>query len=90
MAKALGSAGRVTKAVETYNRSIIILETSRGAESEDLVVPLFGLGNLLIKEGRAAEAESIFVRLLFLVSILFGFCRLTVWLLTCLFHLLPS
>lgn len=58
MAKALGSIGRATKAVETYNRAINILESSRDIESEDLVVPLFSLGNLLIKEGRASEAES--------------------------------
>lgn len=53
MAKVLGSIGRVTKAVEVYHRSLTILETSRGSESEDLVIPL---SRLLIKEGRAADA----------------------------------
>lgn len=64
MAKVLGSIGRATKAVDNYHRAITILESSRGPESEDLVVPLFGLGNLLIKEGRATDAESPFIRLL--------------------------
>lgn len=64
MAKVLGNIGRSTKAVETYNHTISILELSRGAESEDLVVVLFALGNLLLKEGRAADAETHFVRLI--------------------------
>lgn len=64
MAKVLGSIGRVTKAVEVYHRAISILESNRGTESTDLVVPLFSLGNLLIKEGRATEAERAFFRLL--------------------------
>jgi tetratricopeptide (TPR) repeat protein len=64
MAKVLGNIGRSTKAVETYNHTISILELSRGAESEDLVVVLYALGNLLLKEGRAADAETHFVRLI--------------------------
>ncbi|KAJ0101006.1 hypothetical protein Patl1_05195 [Pistacia atlantica] len=62
-AKVLGSVGRATKAVEIYHRVITILETNRGAESEDLVLPLSGLGNLLIKEGKAVAAESAFIRI---------------------------
>ncbi|CAL5361823.1 unnamed protein product [Camellia sinensis] len=50
MAKVLGSIRRATKAVEVYHCVITILELSTGAESEDLVVPLLGLGNLLMKE----------------------------------------
>lgn len=65
MAKVLGSIGRTTEAVEDYHRAITILESSRGAESEDLVVPLFGLADLLIKEGRATDAESPFIRLIY-------------------------
>lgn len=69
MAKALGSIGRVTKAVEIYHQAIAILELSRGAESEDLVVPLLGLGNLLIKERKATDAEIPFTRLVFCLLI---------------------
>ncbi|KAF5956034.1 hypothetical protein HYC85_008890 [Camellia sinensis] len=50
MAKVLGSIRRATKAVEVYHCVITILKLSKGAESEDLVVPLLGLGNLLMKE----------------------------------------
>lgn len=62
MAKVLGSLGRATKAVEFYHRSITILESCRSTENEDLIVPLFGLGNLLLKEGKPMEAESPFLR----------------------------
>lgn len=68
MAKVLSSTGKTTKAVDIYHRVIHILELSRGAESEDLVVPLFGLGNLLIKEGRATDAENSFIRLVSIPS----------------------
>lgn len=67
MAKSLGSIGRATKAVEIYHRAIAILELSRGAESEDVVVPLLGLGNLLIKEKRATDAEIPFIRFISLL-----------------------
>jgi hypothetical protein len=69
MAKILGSIGKATKAIEVYQRVISILESSRGAESKDLVVPLSGLGNLLIKEGRATDAESLFNRLLYFLLV---------------------
>lgn len=62
MAKALGSIQRTSKATEIYRRAISILELSRGPESEDLVVPLSGLGNLLIMEGKVDDAESPFAR----------------------------
>lgn len=77
-AKVLGSVGRVRKAVEIYHRVITILESNRGAESEDLVLPLFGLGNLLIKEGKAVDAESAFIRLFVFFMCIFGFCRIWV------------
>lgn len=67
MAKALGSIGKATKAIEIYQHVIALLESNRGAESKDLVVPLLSLGNLLLKEGRANDAESRFTRLNFLV-----------------------
>lgn len=63
MAKVLGSIGRDTKAVEIYHRVITILELNRGTESADLVLPLFSLGSLFIKEGKAVDAESVFSRL---------------------------
>lgn len=69
MAKILGSIGKATTAIEVYQRVISILESSRGAESKDLVVPLSGLGNLLIKEGRATDAESLFNRLPYFLSV---------------------
>lgn len=63
MAKVLGSSGKATKAMELYQHAITLLESSRGAESKDLVVPLLGLGNLLLKEGRTIDAETHFTRL---------------------------
>lgn len=71
MAKVLGAIGRSTKAVETYHRAIAILELNKGAESEDLVVALFGLGNILLKEGRTTDAETHFVRLLSFIYVIF-------------------
>lgn len=62
MAKVLGSNGKTKKAIETYHRVVKILESSRGEESEELVVPLFGMGNLLLKEGRVTDAENAFNR----------------------------
>ncbi|KAK3034727.1 hypothetical protein RJ639_032680 [Escallonia herrerae] len=67
LGKVLGFIGRATKAVDMYQRAICILESSRGLESEELVVPLYALGNLLIKD-KATDAESPFMRLLFLPS----------------------
>jgi len=66
MAKVLGSIGKATKAIEIYQHVITLLESSRGAESKDLVVPLLSLGNLLLKERRVNDAESHFTRLSFL------------------------
>ena len=66
LAKVLKLSGRVTEAMETYQRSITILEKSRGPMSEDLVLPLSSIGNLFIDEGRAADAKTIFSRLFFL------------------------
>lgn len=60
--KVFGITGRATKAIEIYNRAITILEMSRGAECEDLVVPLCALGNLFIKEERITDAEISFKR----------------------------
>ena len=71
MAKVLGAIGRSTKAVETYHRAIAILELNKGAESEDLVVALLGLGNILLKEGRTTDAETHFVRLLSFIYVFF-------------------
>lgn len=62
MAKVLGSTRKTEKAMEMYQKAITLLESSRGAESKDLVVPLLGLGNLLLKEGRAIDAETHFTR----------------------------
>ncbi|KAF5947502.1 hypothetical protein HYC85_013459 [Camellia sinensis] len=72
MAKVLGSIQRATKAVEVYHRVITIFELSKGAESEDLVVPLLGLGNLLMKEGKAMDAEIPFMRILNIYTKLYG------------------
>ena len=63
MAKVIGSIGKATKAIETYQRVITLLESSRGTKSKDLVVPLLSLANLLLKEGRANDAETHFTRL---------------------------
>ena len=63
MGKALSSVGRATKAIDIYHRTISILESNLGAESKELVVPLTSLGNLLINEGKAEDAENAFTRL---------------------------
>lgn len=62
LAKSFASDGKATKAIGVYERTVTILERNRGSESEDLVVPLFSLGKLLLKEGKAAEAEIPFTR----------------------------
>lgn len=62
LAKSFGSYGKATKAIGVYERTLTILERNRGSESEDLVVPLFSLGKLLLKEGKADEAEIPFTR----------------------------
>lgn len=62
IAKAYGSTGKATKAIKFYHRAITVLESSRGTESEDLIAPLFSLCNLLLKEGKAKEAETSFLR----------------------------
>ncbi|KAK6926032.1 hypothetical protein RJ641_007751 [Dillenia turbinata] len=67
-AKALGYLGRATEA----HRAISILEVSRGFDCKDLTVPLFSLGNLLIKEGQAEDAESCFSRVLYIYKKLYG------------------
>ncbi|KAM6586530.1 hypothetical protein CsatA_009135 [Cannabis sativa] len=72
MAKALASTGKATKAIEFYHRSITILESSRGPQSEDLVIPLFGLGNLLLQEGKAKDSETPFLRILDIYTKLHG------------------
>lgn len=72
MAKVLSSIGRTSKAAEFYYRAISLLESSRGAESEDLVIPLFGVGSLLLKEGKPVEAETPFLRSNFFPP----FCRM--------------
>lgn len=64
MAKVLGSFGKATKAIKIYQRVITLLGSSRGAQSKDLVVPLLSLGNLLLKEGKANDAETHFTRLI--------------------------
>ena len=61
----LSSIGKATKAIEFYHKAITILESSSGAESEELLVPLDKLCNLLIEEGKAKDAESHSLRLKF-------------------------
>ncbi|PQQ04267.1 nephrocystin-3 isoform X1 [Prunus yedoensis var. nudiflora] len=68
----LSSIGRTSKAVEFYHRAISLLESSRGAESEDLVIPLFGVGSLLLKEGKPVEAETPFLRIFNIYKKLYG------------------
>lgn len=65
MAKSLGSSGKATRAIEFYNLAISLLESSRGIENKDLIMPLLGLGNMLLQEGKATEAENPFLRLNF-------------------------
>lgn len=61
-AKVLKSTGRVTEAIDTYHQTVNILEKNRGTESEELVIPLFALGDLQIDEGMVLEAEYSFKR----------------------------
>lgn len=62
MAKVLGSIGKAAEAIDAYQRVITILELSKGTETEELVLPLSGLGNLLLNEGKIYEAEAHFNR----------------------------
>lgn len=71
-AKAFRVIGRSTKAIAIYHRAIKILEQNRGIESEELVVPLFSLGDICISEGKASEAESCFRRILCIYQKLYG------------------
>lgn len=71
MGKVLGSTGKAAEAIDAYKRVIMIWELSKGTESKELALPLFSLGNLLLKEGRASEAEDLFNR--------FSFCFLCSW-----------
>lgn len=68
MGKALGSVGRATKAVDVYNRIISILESNLGADCKEIVVPLNALGNLLIEEGKAKDAENAFTRFFYILN----------------------
>ena len=43
-------------------QNIGIEQRCKGAEIEDLVVALLGLCNLLMKEGKAVDAENPFIR----------------------------
>lgn len=72
MAKVYSADGKATKAIKMYQHAITLLESSRGAESKDLVVPLLGLGSLLLKEGRAVDAEAHFTRFIIIFSIPFS------------------
>ena len=65
MAKALGSNGRIREAIQTYHCVIELLEHHKGPLCEELVVPLFSLGKLLLKEARVSEAENFFKRYLY-------------------------
>ncbi|KAF5947517.1 hypothetical protein HYC85_013474 [Camellia sinensis] len=47
-----------------YRCLLTILELSKGADSEDLVVPLLGLDNLLMKKGKAKDTENPFIGIL--------------------------
>lgn len=58
----LGSIGKAAEAIDAYQRVITILELTKGTESEELILPLSGLGNLLLKEGKIHEAEDHFNR----------------------------
>lgn len=79
MAKSLGSSGKATRAIEFYNLAISILESSRGIENEDLIMPLLGLGNMLLQGGKATEAENPFLRLNFF-PVFFWMVLLLCWL----------
>jgi hypothetical protein len=72
MAKSFASDGKATKAIGVYERTLTILERNRGSESEDLVVPLFSLGKLLLKEGKAAEAEIPFTSIVNIYKKIYG------------------
>lgn len=63
MAKVQGTSGRAPEAINTYQRVIEILESIGGGETREMILPLCALGNLLIKEGRASDAEFTFSRL---------------------------
>ncbi|KAK9914522.1 hypothetical protein M0R45_038296 [Rubus argutus] len=61
-----------------YGKNSVFLIThqfwawQKGAESEDLVIPLFGLASLLLKQGKPIEAETPFLRILNIYTKLYG------------------
>jgi hypothetical protein len=50
------------KAIETYQRVLLILERTRGPNDETLALPLSHLGHSLLEEGRVDEAELSMLR----------------------------
>eukprot|EP00257_Ricinus_communis_P017943 XP_015576515.1 uncharacterized protein LOC8268186 isoform X3 [Ricinus communis] len=74
MGSMYSALGKFEKSMIAYQRVISVLESKygRGAESKELVVPLFGLGNLLMKEGRTTDAEIHFIRILNIYRKLYG------------------
>ncbi len=50
------------KAIETYERVLVILERTRGPNDETLALPLSHLGHSLLEEGRVDEAELSMLR----------------------------
>ena len=67
LAKHLGSVGRAAEAVEIYEHVITIVESSHGADSLDLVLPLSGFGNLLLSQGKPNDAEIPFTRFYYIL-----------------------
>lgn len=63
LAKVQETSGRASQAIATYYTVIKLLESSKAGEGERLVLPLSALGDLLLKEEKASEAEHLFNRL---------------------------
>ena len=57
----LDSTGKATEAIEFCHRALRILELSRGVDSKKVVNPLYCLGILLLRQGKAKDAKAHFI-----------------------------
>ncbi|NVJ02395.1 tetratricopeptide repeat protein [Myxococcus sp. AM009] len=64
IATELLSLGRTQEALETFQRSLTLLEAARSKEHASLAAPLNNLAGLLRREGRLEEARSHYARAL--------------------------
>lgn len=67
LASAYNDMDESTSAIEVYNRTVSIIERTRGPTDETLALPLSKLGHCLLEEERVDEAETALQRLVMLM-----------------------